>query len=128
LAAPNAPSAIFLLGRRTVYRAAAFFNLPIRINEFDITSDDEELRVDYTRDFLTFVAARGSAWPAGCRTTFTARLRLCPVPRLPHENHRSLPDHCDVFPLGGFGGRISTSPRCPAHREGDTAAGAFGRG
>lgn len=31
------------------------FNLPIRITEFDIQTDDEELQADYTRDFLTLL-------------------------------------------------------------------------
>lgn len=31
----------------------ATFKLPVRITEFDVTTDDEELQADYTRDFLT---------------------------------------------------------------------------
>ena len=38
----------------------ATFNLPIRVTEFDINTDDEELQADYTRDFLTLMFSHPS--------------------------------------------------------------------
>ncbi len=46
-AQPNAPENV--LATLDLY---AEFKLPIRITEFDINTDDEELQADYTRDFM----------------------------------------------------------------------------
>ncbi|MCX6953113.1 MAG: endo-1,4-beta-xylanase [Verrucomicrobia bacterium] len=46
-AQPNAP--VNVLATLDLY---AEFKLPIRFTEFDVSTDDEELQADYTRDFL----------------------------------------------------------------------------
>jgi endo-1,4-beta-xylanase len=47
---PNAPAHVL-----AVLDRYAKFNLPIRITEFDINTDDEQLQADYTRDFMTLM-------------------------------------------------------------------------
>ncbi|OAM87442.1 endo-1,4-beta-xylanase [Termitidicoccus mucosus] len=44
---PNAPAEVL----KVLDRYAAF-NLPVRITEFDVWTDDEQLQADYTRDFF----------------------------------------------------------------------------
>jgi GH35 family endo-1,4-beta-xylanase len=46
-AQPNAPEQVL-----ATLETYASFKLPIRITEFDIDTDDEQLQADYTRDFL----------------------------------------------------------------------------
>src|SRR5262249_9090254 len=47
---PNAP--VHVLATLDRY---AKLGLPLRVTEFDINTDDEELQADYTRDFLTLM-------------------------------------------------------------------------
>ncbi len=47
-AEPNAPEEIL-----KVLDRYARFNLPVRVTEFDMATNDEELQADYTRDFFT---------------------------------------------------------------------------
>lgn len=52
---PNAPVNVL-----AVLDRYAKFNLPIRITELDIDTDDEELQADYTRDFLILMFSHPS--------------------------------------------------------------------
>ncbi|EIP99637.1 beta-1,4-xylanase [Opitutaceae bacterium TAV1] len=53
---PAAPAALLA----TLDHYAKTLALPVRITEFDITTDDEDMQADYTRDFLTVMFSHPS--------------------------------------------------------------------